>query len=593
MPRHKGNVIAQREEFLPDGVQQLRMIAPGEVGPANRAGKQHVADESNAIDRMNEHHVSRRVSRAVNDLHRLLSHRHGIVIGQPAIRHECVRTLKAEHDPLLPELTDPEIVIGMRPLDGHTQTLRQHSGLTAMIDVSVCHQDLFDLEATLCRQGLQVVDIAARVDEGSLAGFRTGHQGTVLLEGRDGHNLKEHNPGLSQMPKSSFGAPLLSSVTASLLLACLLLIGATDRALGQTSQTSSTTAPIRSELHTLRLTRLVDGLEHPWSMAWLPDGSMLVTERPGRLRVIDRQMRLDPRPIEGLPSVVSRGQGGLFDIAVHPGFPQNRLVYLAYNAPGTGGFGSALVRARLENHRLFAPTTLFSMEPKTSSGQHFGGRIVFDRQGLIYLTLGDRGDKDRAQRLDDHAGSVIRLHDDGRIPADNPFVSVRGARPEKFTLGHRNIQGAAIHPVSGELWVHEHGPQGGDEINIVRAGRNYGWPIVTFGANYITGTRIGEGTQRAGMEAPIHQWTPSIAVSGMAFYTGNAFPKWRGHLFVGALRGAMLVRLEFDGERLIREERMLVGQIGRIRDVRSGPDGLIYLLTDAGNGALYRLEPAD
>lgn len=387
--------------------------------------------------------------------------------------------------------------------------------------------------------------------------------------------------------------PHTTALAAWLLAASLLSISPAGQTREKSSQTPVTAAPIRSELHNVRLTKLVDGLEHPWSMAWLPDGSMLVTERPGRLRVIDRQMRLDPRPIEGLPSVVSRGQGGLFDIALHPGFPQNRLVYLAYSAAGAGGSGSALMRARLENHRLVAPTTLFSMEPKTSSGQHFGGRIAFDRQGMVYLTLGDRGDKDRAQRLDDHAGSVIRLHDDGRIPADNPFVSVHGARSEKFTLGHRNIQGAAIHPVSGELWVHEHGPQGGDEINIVRAGRNYGWPVVTFGANYITGTRIGEGTHRTGMEAPIHQWTPSIAVSGMTFYTGDAFPKWRGHLFAGALRGSMLVRLEFNGERLVREERMLTGKIGRIRDVRSGPDGLIYLLTDAGNGALYRMEPAD
>ncbi len=395
------------------------------------------------------------------------------------------------------------------------------------------------------------------------------------------------------MPESLSRAARQFTVAAPLLMAALFLVSPAHQALGQAPQTSGSAVPIRSELHHLRLTRLVDGLEHPWSMAWLPDGSMLVTERPGRLRLIDRQMRLDPRPIEGLPGIMARGQGGLFDVALHPGFAQNRLVYLAYSAAGTGGLGSTLMRARLENHRLVAHATLFSMEPRTSSGQHFGGRIVFDRQGLVYLTLGDRGDKDRAQRLDDHAGSVIRLHDDGRIPTDNPFLSIRGARAEKFTLGHRNIQGAAIHPVSGELWIHEHGPQGGDEINIIRAGRNYGWPTVTYGANYITGTRIGEGTHRAGMESPIHQWTPSIAVSGMTFYNGDAFPKWRGHLFVGALRGAMLVRLEFNGERLIREERMLSGQIGRIRDVRSGPDGLIYLLTDAGNGALYRLEPAN
>lgn len=225
--------------------------------------------------------------------------------------------------------------------------------------------------------------------------------------------------------------------------------------------------------------------------------------------------------------------------------------------------------------------TIFRQLPKTTSGHHFGSRLVFDRQGFLYITLGDRGDKDRAQKPDDHAGSVIRLHDDGRA----------GFRPEKFTLGQRNMQGAALHPRTGEWWVREHGPQGGDEINVVRAGRNYGWPVITYGRNYGTGTRIGEGTEKPGMEQPLLHWTPSIAPSGMAFYTGHRFPRWQNSLFVGALAGQMLVRLELEGERILRQERLLVGQVGRIRDVRQGPDGLLYLLTDSRQGRLLRLEP--
>jgi glucose/arabinose dehydrogenase len=218
---------------------------------------------------------------------------------------------------------------------------------------------------------------------------------------------------------------------------------------------------------------------------------------------------------------------------------------------------------------------------------------VFDREGYLYITLGDRGDQDRAQKSDDHAGSVIRLHDDGRVPKDNPFVRKSGWKPEKYTLGNRNMQGAALHPHSGLLWIHEHGPQGGDEVNVIRAGVNYGWPVITYGANYGTGTRIGEGTHKSGMAQPIHYWVPSIAPSGMAFYTGDRFPAWRGDLFVGALRDQLLVRLKLDGEKVVKEERMLRNTIGRIRDVRNGPDGYIYLLTDESPGVLARLEPAN
>ena len=348
----------------------------------------------------------------------------------------------------------------------------------------------------------------------------------------------------------------------------------------------------RSEKHGFRLVTLVEGLENPWSIAFLPDGRMLVTERPGRLRIVSKDFRLEPGPVEGLPPIVEAGQGGLFDVVLHPRYAENGWIYISYNGPGSGGWATELLRARLEGNRLTGTQVLFRLQPKSRKGQHFGGRIVFDRKGFVYLTLGDRGDKERAQQLDDHAGSVIRLHDDGRVPADNPLVNRPPARPEKFTLGNRNMQGAALHPQTGELWTHEHGPQGGDEVNVMRAGRNYGWPVVTYGVNYGVGTRIGEGTEKPGMEQPLYYWVPSIAPSGMTFYRGERFPNWRGNLFVGSLKFQMLARLELDGEKIVKEERLIQGELGRIRDVRTGPDGYIYLLTDAPDGVLARIEPA-
>lgn len=356
---------------------------------------------------------------------------------------------------------------------------------------------------------------------------------------------------------------------------------------------------VQSEKHAFRVVTLVRGLQNPWSIAFLPDGRMLVTEREGRLRIVHKDFRLDPKPVEGLPEIVASGQGGLFDVVLHPQYDKNGWIYWAYNAPGPGGWGTAMARGKLRSeggiHRVTDVQVLFSMEAKTRAGLHFGGRIVFDQKGFVYLTLGDRGDMPRAQKLDDHAGSVIRLHDDGRVPKDNPFVNRAGAKPEKFTLGNRNMQGAALHPQTGELWTHEHGPQGGDEINVMRAGRNYGWPVITYGVNYVIGTKIGEGTSKPGMEQPLHVWVPSIAPSGMAFYTGDKFPNWKGNLLVGALRDQMLVRLEINieksgGEKVVREERLIKGQIGRIRDVRVGPDGLVYLLTDEREGVVVRLE---
>jgi len=347
---------------------------------------------------------------------------------------------------------------------------------------------------------------------------------------------------------------------------------------------------IQSEEHAFRLVELVRGLEQPWSLAFLPDGRMLVTEKAGRLRIV-KDGKLEPQAVAGLPEVAVHGQGGLLDVALHPRFAENGLLYLSYAARGTDGVGTEVVRARLAGNRLENVQVIFRQSPKGNRGQHFGSRLVFDRAGFLYITLGDRGEMERAQRPDDHAGSVIRLHDDGRVPKDNPFAGKPGWKPEKFTLGHRNQQGAALHPQSGALWTHEHGPQGGDEVNVIRAGANYGWPVITYGVNYGSGTRIGEGSAKPGMAQPIHTWVPSIAPSGMAFYTGDRFPKWRGDLFVGALKDQMLVRLKLDGEKVVREERLLQGALGRIRDVRAGPDGFLYLLTDESRGVLVRLEP--
>ncbi len=348
---------------------------------------------------------------------------------------------------------------------------------------------------------------------------------------------------------------------------------------------------ITTEAHAFRVVKLVERLEHPWGLAFLPDGRMLVTERAGRLRIIGKDHKLEPQAVSGLPPIAVTGQGGLLDVALHPRFTDNGLVYLSYAARGEGGVGTEVARGRLAGNRLENVQVIFRQHPKGSTGRHFGSRLVFDREGYLYITLGDRGDDGRAQKPDDHAGSVIRLHDDGRVPRDNPFVGKPGWKPEKYTLGNRNIQGAALHPRTGMLWTHEHGPQGGDEVNVIRAGTNYGWPVITYGVQYVIGTRIGEGTHKPGMAQPIHYWVPSIAPSGMAFYTGDRFPAWRGDLFIGALRDQMLVRLRLDGEKIVKEERMLKNTLGRIRDVRNGPDGYIYLLTDESSGVLARLEP--
>ena len=355
----------------------------------------------------------------------------------------------------------------------------------------------------------------------------------------------------------------------------------------------------QSRAHDFRVVEIADGLRYPWGLAFLPNGELLVTERGGALRVV-RDGAVSS-PVAGLPEIWSRGQGGLLDIALHPQFVQNRWLYLSYARGDARGGNTELLRAKYEpdghdehgGGKLRDVQILFRATPNAYGGRHFGSRIRFLKDGSLLLTLGDRGERDHAQNLRNHAGSSIRLRDDGSVPSDNPFVAHPHAKPEIFTYGNRNIQGLAIDPVSGRIWAHEHGPQGGDELNILRRGNNYGWPTITYGRNYGIGTKIGEGTHKAGMQQPVIHWTPSIAPSGLDFYNGDAFPNWRGNLFVGALRYQLLVRLVLDESRrkVVAQERLLAGEFGRIRDVRSGPDGGLYLLTDSPNGKILVLRP--
>lgn len=356
----------------------------------------------------------------------------------------------------------------------------------------------------------------------------------------------------------------------------------------QSAQAGST---IRTEKQVLTYEIVTSELSHPWSLAFLPDGRFLITERDGRLILLDSSGKLETIAIENIPPIKQHGQGGLLDVALHPDFNKNQWVYLSFAEKGKGGFGTAVARGRLQQNQLQEVEIIFRMSWKTRSKRHFGSRLVFDNDGYLFITLGDRADRPRAQDLGDHAGSLIRLHDDGSIPEDNPFYDHQFSKKEIYSYGHRNMQGAALHPDTGRLWIHEHGPQGGDEINIPQAGKNYGWPVITYGVNYGTGTKIGEGTHKAEMEQPIYFWTPSIAPSGMAFYHADRFKNWKGNLFVGSLKFQLLARLELDGERVVSEERILNGEFGRIRDVRQGPDGLIYLLTDDDEGKLVRLLP--
>lgn len=350
---------------------------------------------------------------------------------------------------------------------------------------------------------------------------------------------------------------------------------------------------VRTEAGSVKVTEVASGLQNPWSLAFLPDGRMLVTERPGRLRLVDRDGSVSA-PIAGVPEVHARGQGGLLDVAVSPNFADDRLIVFSYAEPTAGGARTAVARARLdpEGLRLEDVRRIFAQNEDPSGSHHWGSRLVFAGDRTLFVTLGDRfHPRERAQALDSHLGKVVRIALDGSVPPDNPLVGRSDARPEIWSWGHRNVQGAALHPQTGELWTHEHGPQGGDEINRTRAGLNYGWPEVTYGREYVTGRKIGEGETRAGVEPPVLQFTPSIAPSGMAFYTGDVFPQWKGNLFVGALKFQLVARLVLDGDRVVHEERLFTELGRRIRDVRQGPDGHLWLL-DETQGRILRLDPA-
>ena len=343
----------------------------------------------------------------------------------------------------------------------------------------------------------------------------------------------------------------------------------------------------------LKPVTVASGLQNPWGLAFLPDGRMLVTERPGRMRLVTIDGKL-AAPLQGLPKVEAAGQGGLLDVALDPKFADNALVYWSYSEPdpqGGRGNSTAVARGRLAGDRLDDVKVIFRQAPKVASNAHFGSRLVFARDGRLFVTLGDRfSRRDDAQLLGNHHGKIVRIESDGRVPSDNPFVGRSGALPEIWSYGHRNVQGAALNPASGELWIDEHGPQGGDELNIAQPGKNYGWPVITYGAEYGSGAKIGEGTAKAGMEPPLAHWVPSIATSGLAFLTSDRYPGWKGSVFIGALKAQLLVRLELDGRKVVREERLLQDFGERIRDVRQGPDGWLYLLTDSTNGRIVRLE---
>jgi len=331
-------------------------------------------------------------------------------------------------------------------------------------------------------------------------------------------------------------------------------------------------------------------LSNPWGMAWLPDGRMLVTERSGEIRIFEND-QLKEEKISGVPAVFARGQGGLLDITLHPNYAQNGWIYISYSNPNPDGAGAhtAVMRAKLEGNSLVNQEKLFQATPYTTAGVHYGSRIVFDDDNYMFISVGERGAMDNSQNLSNYSGKIHRLHDDGRIPSDNPFVNDPEAVKSIWSYGHRNPQGMVWDSANKRLWAHEHGPRGGDELNLVEKGKNYGWPVISYGINY-NGTILTELTEKEGMEQPVHQWTPSIAPCGMMLYTGDQFPEWKGNLFVGALAFRHVARVVLDGERYVEEERLL-DQMARVRAVEQGPDGNIYVATE-GPGMMLRIRPA-
>ncbi len=338
---------------------------------------------------------------------------------------------------------------------------------------------------------------------------------------------------------------------------------------------------------------VASGLEHPWGMAFLPGGELLITERPGRLRVLLPEGGLS-QPISGVPAVADAGQGGLLDVTIDPDFASNGLVYFSFAEARGGGSALSVARGRLDlaQNSLSDVEIIFRQEPAVGGGRHFGSRVVFSNDGTLFVTAGDRGDhSDQSQNPQNHIGAVMRINPDGSIPQDNPGVGRDDWADEVWSIGHRNIQGATMRPGTNQFWTNEHGARGGDEVNLIAPGLNYGWPVISYGVHY-SGAPIGEGTARPGMEQPVYYWDPSIAPSGMAFYTGDAFPEWQGNVLIGGLVGQLLSRLTMRGDAVVDEERMLQGLNARIRAVSQGPDGLVYLLTDAADGRVLRLSPA-
>jgi glucose/arabinose dehydrogenase len=391
----------------------------------------------------------------------------------------------------------------------------------------------------------------------------------------------------------------------SVLLALSLVLSAC--ALGGDSdatETSATVPPpdeevvlerVESEEETFRVVRMLSGLEHPWAVDWLPDGRMLITERPGRLVLVDGD---STTPLSGVPAVWAENQGGLLDVRVPPNYGETGWIYFTYSMKDGSKGGTVLTRARLDGSSLTDVEEVYRQTPFLKPNYHFGSRIAFHEDGTMYVALGERGQR-RERTVDiptptTSVGTTIRLNMDGSVPDDNPFVGSDEGRPEVYSYGHRNQQGMAIHPETGTVWQHEHGPHGGDELNRIQAGANYGWPTVSYGDTYTTPHQPIGDTTAPGMTQPVEYWDPSPALSGMAFYTGDKFPNWQNHLFMGALAHTSVLRVELDGKDTVaHEEELLRAELGRIRDVATGPDGYLYLLTDASDGGLYRLEPAE
>ena len=340
----------------------------------------------------------------------------------------------------------------------------------------------------------------------------------------------------------------------------------------------------------VRVVPMLKGLASPWSLAFLPNGDMLITEKPGKLRIV-RGGTLDPQPIAGTPEVFAVGQGGLLEVAIHPQFAQNQFVYLTYSK-GKGDQGTtALARGRFDGKALVDVKDLLVTDNWNTGGVHFGSKLAFGRDGMLYMTVGERNDRTRAQNTNIHGGKILRLKDDGSVPTDNPFVGKPGYKPEIYTYGHRNLQGLAVHPDTGALWETEHGPQGGDELNLIQAGKNYGWPVVTLGREY-SGEVISPQPAREDIEQPFIFWAPSPGLSGMVIYTGDKFPQWKGQFFLGALAGTGVWRVGMNDKGLAGRELLLGSLKQRIRDVRQGPDGFLYLVVDANPGGILRVEPA-